>query len=78
VYIVVTVDAVPVYDARKDDSGFYELVLNVDRLDRINCELPAGSCAIVAYTLNTWEGRIPPINVSFNIKWAMLLGVPAG
>jgi hypothetical protein len=65
---------VPIYDARKVDSDFYELVLDVEKLRRINSEIPFGSCAVVAYTANTW-GR-EPINISFNIKWAMLLGVP--
>jgi hypothetical protein len=54
---------------------FYELVLDVDKLPRVNREIPAGSCVVVAYTLNTW-GRDLPINISFNIKWAMILGVP--
>jgi hypothetical protein len=67
-------NSVPIYDARKVDSEFYQLVLDVDKLKRINSEIPSGSCAVVAYTVNTWSRD--PINVSFNIKWAMLLGVP--
>jgi hypothetical protein len=39
-----------------------------------NKELPDGSVVVVAYTVNTWGG--PPVNVSFNIKWVMLLGLP--
>jgi hypothetical protein len=64
---------VPIYDARKCDKSFYELVPDVDQLPHINHELPAGSSAVVAYTANTWGS---PITVSFNIKWVMLLGVP--
>jgi hypothetical protein len=66
---------VPIYDAHKWDKSFYELVPQVDQLNRINCELPAESCMVVAYTVNMW-GASSPINVSFNIKWVMLLGVP--
>ncbi|KIM72506.1 hypothetical protein PILCRDRAFT_16086 [Piloderma croceum F 1598] len=70
-------DIVPIYDARKLklEKSFYELVLEVDQLPRISRELPVDSCAVVAYTVNTWG---TPINVSFNIKWAMLLGIPGG
>jgi hypothetical protein len=67
--------AVPIYDARRYGKSFYELVPEIDQLDRINRELPSGSCAVVAYTANTW-GASTPINVSFNIKWVALLGVP--
>lgn len=66
---------VPIYDARKYNKSFYELAPEVDQLNCINCELPPGSCAIVAYTVNTWGASIP-INVSFNVKWVALLGVP--
>jgi hypothetical protein len=57
------------------DENFYDVVLNLEKLKRIHCELPSGSWAVVAYTVNTWGSQ--PVNVSFNIKWAMLLGVPA-
>lgn len=66
---------VPIYDARKYTQSFRKLVPDVDQLDRINHELPPGSCAVVAYTVNTWGASLP-INVSFNIKWVMLLGIP--
>jgi hypothetical protein len=66
---------VPIYDARKVDANFYELVLNVDQLDRVNREIPVGSCVVIAYTLNTW-GKTLPVNVSFNVKWVMVLGIP--
>jgi hypothetical protein len=68
--------AVPIYDARKVENSFYDVVVNLGQLKRIDRELPPGSCAVVAYTANTW-GKDLPINVSFNVKWAMLLGVPA-
>jgi hypothetical protein len=63
---------VPIYDARKVDANFYEVLNNIDRLKRYKGEIPCGSCAVVTYTLNTWS-RPPQVNVSFNIKWAMLL-----
>jgi len=71
---VVIFCAVPIYDARKVDGNFYDVMVSVEELKRINCELPPGSCAVVAYTVNTW-GKGLPINVSFNIKWVMLLGL---
>jgi hypothetical protein len=75
--ITLTIVTVPIYDARKiTNVDFYELVLDVDKLPRVNREIPAGSCVVVADTLNMW-GRDSPINISFNIKWAMLLGVPS-
>jgi hypothetical protein len=74
-YVMVMVRKVPIYDARKYDKSFYELVPEVDQLQRINHELPPGCCAVVAYTVNTW-GTSTPINVSFNVKWVALLGVP--
>jgi hypothetical protein len=73
-FIIVCV--VPVYDARKVDSNFYDLALGPSQLERVNREVPSGSCAVVAYTLNTW-GKTHPINVSFNVKWVMVLGVPS-
>ncbi|KIM74689.1 hypothetical protein PILCRDRAFT_14243 [Piloderma croceum F 1598] len=45
-------DIVPIYDARKYTQSFLKLVPDIDQLDRINRELPPGSCAIVAYTVN--------------------------
>jgi hypothetical protein len=66
---------VPIYDARKYETGFYEIVLDVDKLGRIRREVPPGSCAVVAYTVNTW-GKTAPVNVSFNVKWVMLLATP--
>jgi hypothetical protein len=56
------------------EDNFYDVVLNVQKLKRIHRELPADSWAVVAYTVNTWGSGLP-INVSFNVKWAMLLGV---
>jgi len=70
-----TVHVVPVYDARKANANFYNLVSNVEQLKRINREIPVGSCVVVAYTVNTW-GKTLPVNVSFNVKWVMVLGVP--
>jgi hypothetical protein len=67
--------AVPIYDARKYTGNFYELLVDLDRLKRFPVELPPRSCAVVAYTVNTW-GRGDPVNVSFNIWWAMVLGIP--
>jgi hypothetical protein len=57
------------------DEPFYDIVLNLDKLNHIHRELPPDSWAVVGYTVNTW-GSSSPINVSFNIKWAMLLGIP--
>ena len=70
-----TVNVVPIYDARKVDVNFYDLIFNIEQLKRVNREIPTRSCVVVAYTLNTW-GKTPPTNVSFNVKWVMVLGVP--
>jgi hypothetical protein len=75
-YAILMVCKVPIYDARKYDKSFYELVPEIDQLSRINRELPPGSCAVVAYTVNTWGAPIPFVNISFNVKWVALLGVP--
>jgi hypothetical protein len=73
--VISIVLAVPIYDARRYNKSFYELVPEIDQLHPINRELPPGSCAVVAYTINTWGGP-SPVNVSLNIKWVALLGVP--
>jgi hypothetical protein len=72
-YPIVIICEVPIYDAWKFNKSFYKLVLQVDQLSHIKCKLHSGSCAVVAYTANTWGA---PINISFNVKWVMLLGVP--
>ena len=71
---IFNVSLVPIYDARKS-AGFYETVSDIEKLNCIKCEVPPGSCVVVAYTLNTW-GKSGPTNVSFNVRWVMLLGVP--
>ena len=42
-------------------------------MDRYHDDLPPGSVAVVGYTANTW-GK--PVNISLNVKWVMLLGLP--
>ena len=74
-HVIVMVCTVPIYDARKYSGSFQELVYDVHQLDRVKRELPPGSCAVVAYTVNTWGASLP-VNVSFNVKWVVLLGVP--
>ena len=64
---------VPIYDARTKDN-FLKLLTDLNSMPHYIRELPTGSVAIVAYTVNTWGG--PLVNVSFNIKWVMLLGLP--
>jgi hypothetical protein len=76
VIIFMVVSLVPIYDARKVDSNFYDLASDPSQLERINREVPFGSCAVVAYMLNTW-GKSDQINISFNVKWVMVLGVPS-
>jgi hypothetical protein len=66
--------SVPVYDARTDAKNFYNVLPDLDGLDRFHGDVPVGSCVVVAYTINTW-GKDKPglLNVSFNVKWVMLL-----
>jgi len=64
--------SVPIYDAR-NETNFLDMLSDCDRMDRYNRDLPSGSVAAVGYTVNTWG---TPVNVSFNVKWVMLLGLP--
>jgi hypothetical protein len=64
---------VPIYDARKE-TNFLHMLSDCDRMDRYSHDLPSGSVAAVGYTANTWGSN--PVNVSFNVKWVMLLGLP--
>ena len=64
---------VPIYDARTKND-FLKLLTDLDSMPRYIQELTTGSVAVVAYTVNTWGG--PLVNVSFNVKWVMLLGLP--
>jgi len=68
---------VPVYDARAVSTNFSEVVVNLDELERFKRDVPVGSCVVVAYTINTWNKSAGGLkNVSFNIRWAMVLGTP--
>jgi len=64
--------SVPIYDAR-NETNFLEMLSDCDRMDRYNRDLPSGSVAVVGYTVNTWGTAV---NVCFNVKWVMLLGIP--
>jgi hypothetical protein len=68
-------DSVPVYDARNAPGRFEDVLDNLKNLPRYPTEIPPGSCAVVAYTMNTWGRDADVINVSFNVHWAMVLGV---
>jgi hypothetical protein len=67
--------SVPIYNTRKYTGNFYELLADLDCLKCFPMEIPSHACAVVAYTVNTW-GRGAPVNISFNIQWAMVLGIP--
>lgn len=67
----------PVYDARAETRSFVSVISNLKDLGPYGREIPADSCAVVGYTANTWtrnDGGLK--NVSFNIRWAMLLATP--
>jgi hypothetical protein len=72
-YNVVTCK-VPIYDGQKTQVGFHELLVNLEQLPRATQEIPCDSCAVVAYTISTW-GPKSAVNVSFNVKWVMALGI---
>jgi hypothetical protein len=77
VYLVLIYFSVPVYDARTVKNNFYKILSDLDEMNRFKGDVPIGSCVVVAYTINTWgkgSGGVP--NISFNIKWAMILGTP--
>ncbi len=48
------------------------MLADCDRMDRYSGNIPSGSVAAVGYTVNTWGA---PLNVSFNVKWVMLVGL---
>jgi hypothetical protein len=68
-------DLVPIYNARNATGSFQEVLKNLCKLPRYNTDIQPNSCAVIAYTINTWgkqDGGM--VNVSFNVQWVMLLG----
>jgi hypothetical protein len=47
----------------------HELLKNVDYAPKISHELPEGSLAVVAYTVNLYGGN----NLGFNVMWCGLV-----
>lgn len=68
---------VPIYDARKADPVFANVLSTLKNLPRYSGDIPQGSCAVVAYTINTFQKEGDElISSSFNVHWAMLLALP--
>lgn len=76
-----TLLSVPVYDGRF--TGF-DASVDIDNLARIlpryDQEIPCNSCTAVAYTVSSYvkssAGRADEQHLSFNVKWAVVLGEP--
>ena len=68
---------VPIYNACYFNHDFTTALKRLDRLVRFSEDIPTGSCAVVGYTINTFTRADDSIkSVSFNIQWAMILGMP--
>jgi len=67
---------VPIYDAHNLDVYFPDIISSLKNVPRFSEELPPGSCAVIAYTINTFDRRDESIVcTAFNVHWAMLLGL---
>lgn len=65
----------PIYDGRKVGTNFADILSNLKGLPRYGGELSYGSCAVVAYTVNSFKKKQDDmLSMSFNIHWSMLLG----
>ena len=56
------------------ETSFLDMLSDCDKMGRYSGELPPGSVVAVGYTVNMW-GTL--VNVSFNVKWLMLLRLPS-
>jgi hypothetical protein len=68
--------AVPIFDACEAGSDFEGILSKLRKVPRYPEDLPSGACAVVGYTVSTFtkiNDELP--SVSFNIHWAMLLGL---
>ncbi|KAH6871665.1 hypothetical protein BKA70DRAFT_1450893 [Coprinopsis sp. MPI-PUGE-AT-0042] len=69
---------VPVYDARDVQLDFNEDLDRIQHLPRWNQEVPYGSFVVVGYTVAVFKvEKTRSWTVSFNIHWAILVGVPS-
>ena len=69
---------VPIYDARKAGSNFVDVLSNLKKLPHYPRDLPSASCAVVGYTVNTFNKDTDDMmHASFNVHWAMLLALPS-
>jgi hypothetical protein len=67
---------VPIYNACQVKKTFPEILPTLHTLPRYDSDLQRGSCAVVGYTVSTYQKKDSMLNVSFNIHWVMLLGLP--
>jgi hypothetical protein len=67
---------VPIYDARKVDGDFVTILKKIDSLPIFAGEVPAGSCVVVGYTINTFMRSDDSVkSLSYNIHWVIVLGI---
>jgi hypothetical protein len=69
---------VPIYDARRvRTDDFSEVLDQINEVPHLAADVPEGTCAVVAYTVNTYVKRDDTMKtVSLNIRWLMAMGVP--
>ena len=64
---------VPIYDARNHPFDYAKDIENVDSvLPKYNAEVPAGSFAIVAYTMSTFN-KAGSYHLNTNIQFVILV-----
>ena len=72
----------PIYDlsgVQEIPKDFREVLVNLDKYPEMNRDIPKGSCAVVAYTVNSFTKQNESLkNVSTNIHMAMYLGQMKG
>jgi hypothetical protein len=78
IFIPLILSTVPIYDARKvRTDDFSEVLDRINEVPRLATDVPEGTCAVVAYTVNTYVKRDDTMKtVSLNIRWLMAMGLP--
>jgi hypothetical protein len=68
---------VPVYDGRHTPFNFRGDLKDLAKiLPEFLDEVPIGSCALVAYTVNKYLAK-GNWSLSFNVNWVVVLGIPS-
>lgn len=70
------IKSVPVYDGRNFTINFDTNLEYLADLPRWRDEIPIGSFTVVGYTVGVYKAQSNKWSVSFNIQWAIILGIP--